>query len=74
MKPFAPKTRVTVNLREQQVIAVAQAFRDGERVEVIVELWDTQGGPLDWTLSRMELAVIARAAQRAHEAAEKSPP
>lgn len=74
MKPFAPKIRVSANLRNQRVIAVAQANRDGERIEVIVELWDAQGRPLDWTLTRMELAVIARAAQRAHEAAEKSPP
>jgi hypothetical protein len=62
MKPFATKTRVSLTLRGQKVLADAQANLDRERVELIVELWDTRGRSLDWTLSRAELALVARAA------------
>ena len=60
---IVPEIRVVVTLRNQMVTADASALIDGLLVKLKVRLQDAQGRPLDWTLSREELVVVARAAQ-----------
>ena len=55
----------TMTLREQSVQVCAKLEMAPGQMGISIDLSDSTGAPLDWTLTRAELATVCRAAGRA---------